>query len=788
MTQINASIPNLIGGVSQQPDLLLLPSHMRAQTNGFSAPATGLSKRPGTRHLGAVPISGDGFYQMLDYGSRGLFWLCIAPTGAVQAVNVNGSPVPIYDHLGNAANAQWVPYLAMGNPSRDLKAIKEGDTTFLLNTSVVAQKTAIGPQAPQTSALAWVKSGAYGRTYSIAVPGKGTAVWTTADGQAAWMSPLADTALIAKILYDQLVSFGVTCALNGSVIHILNAPSGITMEDGQGGSASAVIYRSVRSAAELPSQKVPHGFHVKVEGGDATGAGDYYLRFDSTTNIWREVADPTANTFKPDSSTMPIRLIPYGSGFMLSTLDFQAQLTGDSETNPGPSFYGKTINDIFFHQDRLGILSGEGFDFSESGTYYNFYRTTARDLLDSDPISGTVQSTAKLSILRHAVPFGERLFAFSETAQFEIKSDGPLTPKSVSAQRVTDFECSSAVRPVGLGSTLYFPVDRGPWTSMFNFYLDGIDNKAQAGDISGHVPKFIPKAVHQIAISPVNNLMVVLSRNDPQALYVYQFYINGSDRLQSAWHRWDFGAGVTIRGIGVIGTALYLLMERPTAPGQSTTYVESLEFTEDTGARLDRRIVVEPSAIHVSAPGVYPPTSTFTIPYAVDSASYNALVGREGGRLKPGTIKDVQATPGGTLMTIKGDLTGCTLEFGRGYRFAATLGCFFVREQAGAGSAGVTRGRTQVTRAWINYANAGVFDVEVRREGYPTVSYRCTTKNLGTLSATVGRDSTNGGRFAVPVMSRNTASQVTLINDSLNPSSFISIDWEGYHVARGQHV
>lgn len=787
MTQINASIPNLIGGVSQQPDLLLLPSHMRAQTNGFSTPATGLSKRPGSRHLGMPALSGTGFHQMLDFGSRGFFWLSVTG-GVVQMTTANGTPVPIYDANGASGPTQWAAYLNSPDNANHLKAIKEGDTTFLVNTYVTAQKIATPASSPQTSALAWVKSGAYGRNYSVVVPGKGAASYTTADGQAAWMAPLADTALIAMTLCNQLKALGVNVVQSGSVLHILDAPPGIVMEDGQGGSASAVIYRSVRSAAELPSQKVPHGFHVKVEGGDATGAGDYYLQFDSATNIWREVADPTTVTYTPDSRTMPHKLVPYASGFMLAPLVFDRQATGDTETNPGPSFYGKTINDVFFHQDRLGILSGEGFDFSETGSYYNFYRTTARDLIDSDPISGTVQSTDKLSILRHAVPFGERLFAFSETAQFEIKSDGPLTPKSVSTQRVTNFECSSAVRPVGLGSTLYFPVDRGNWTSMFNFYLDGIDSKAQAGDISGHVPKYIPQAVHQIAISPVNNLLMALSRNDPQALYVYQFYVNGSDRLQSAWHRWDFGEGVTLRAIGVTGTYLNLLLQRPDAGGQSPFTAERIDLTDDVSARLDRKATILAEGITVTAPGVYPPVSTFTAPFAVDGAAYNIVVTKAGTRMKAGTVKDVQATTGGTLMSVKGDLSGCTLEFGRAYRFAATLGPFFVREQAGSGSAGVTRGRTQVTRAWVNYADAGVFDVEVSRLGYPTVSYRCTTKNLGTLSATIGRDSTNGGRFAVPVMSRNTSSQVTLINDSPNPSSFISIDWEGYHVARGQHV
>ncbi|BEP42108.1 hypothetical protein [Variovorax sp. V15] len=785
MTQINASIPNLIGGVSQQPELLRLPSHMRAQLNGYSSPATGLAKRAGTVHAGIAQTSGEGYYEMLDYGSRGVFWLHISG-GVARVLDSTGNRMPVYDANGSTFTELWFPYLNAAPAS--IRAVKEGDTTFLINNTVTVQKSAIAPVDTSRPALVWIKAGNYGRTYKVNVPGYGEAAWTTADGQAAWMSPLADTSLIANILATQLRDKGVTVNLNGSVMHIPNAPSGITVEDGQGGSASAVIYRSVRSVAELPSSKVPNGFHVKLEGGDATAAGDYYLRFDSSENVWREVPDPTQTSFTLDANTMPVRLTPYASGFMIRSLPWSAQTVGDPETNPGPDFVGKQINDLFFYQDRMGILSGESFDFSETGDYFNFYRTTVTSLLDSDPVSGTVTSTSKLSILRHAVAFGQRLFMFSDTAQFELQSDSALTPKNASTQRVTDFECSSSVRPAGLGSTLYFPVDRGDWTSFYNFYLDGIDSKAQAGDVSGHVPEYIPKGVHKIAISPVNSLLVALSRSEPNALYTYQFYTNGAERLQSAWHRWEFGDSSNIRAIGVQGTTLHMLIERRTSTGGTSTNVERLDLTAARAYRVDRRVTIQPAAITATGPGVYPPVSTFQVPFQPDFSHYFAIIVKGSSKLKAGVIRDVSVNVGSQTFTVAGDLTGCTVEVGRQFTFMGTLGCFFVREAAGSGQAGVTRGRTQVTRAWVNYAEAGAFDVRVSRLGYPTVDYRCTTKNLGTLSATIGAANGNSGRFAVPVMSRNTASEVTLINDTPNPSAFISIDWEGYHVARGQHV
>lgn len=46
MALITHDIPNLIGGVSQQPDAIRLPNQCEAQVNAISSPVRGLHKRP----------------------------------------------------------------------------------------------------------------------------------------------------------------------------------------------------------------------------------------------------------------------------------------------------------------------------------------------------------------------------------------------------------------------------------------------------------------------------------------------------------------------------------------------------------------------------------------------------------------------------------------------------------------------------------------------------------------------------------------------------------------------
>ena len=51
MGLINHSIPNLINGVSQQPETLRLGSQGEVQENGLASVVRGLEKRPGTEAI-----------------------------------------------------------------------------------------------------------------------------------------------------------------------------------------------------------------------------------------------------------------------------------------------------------------------------------------------------------------------------------------------------------------------------------------------------------------------------------------------------------------------------------------------------------------------------------------------------------------------------------------------------------------------------------------------------------------------------------------------------------------
>lgn len=780
---INSSIPNLIGGVSQQPELIRLPSHLRAQVNGYSSPASGLSKRNPTIHLGTIPsFTGTGYHATLDYGTRGVIHLEIQPnTGVLRAVSDQGVPLNLYNDAGNPLGA--LPYLVHADPAKVMRVVKEADTTFLLNTDKVVG-TITEPAALSThQALVWVRAGNYGRTYSVVVPAIGhTASVTTPDGSTSSHINSTRTDSIAESLRVSLAGAGVSVVRNGSVLTLSGSNlTGLSVSDGDGGNSLLLVYKSIRSITELPSHGSTDGFAVKVEGGDATEAGDYFLRYNAEQRIYLEVRSPWTEHKGPDPATLPLVMIPYSDGYKVKQAAWGKRLVGDSGTSGDPEFLGAKINDLFFHQDRLGLISGENFDLSEQGSYYNFYRTTVRDLLDTDPISGAV-THPNVSTLRHAVPFNKRLLFFADSAQFEITSDGALTPKSVATRALTEFQCSARVRPLSMGASLYFPADRGDYGAFYNFFVAGIDSLEDAADISGHVPRYIPKGATHMAASPVNNICLAFTPVTPNKLYVYQFYQDGNERLQSAWHEWDLGAEAKVLNLAVIGSYASLVLDRG-----GVIFSEALDLSmAPSGLRMDQAFTVAPEGLTTSDDnGAL--WSRFTFPYTPSFGVFHAVVTTGTAAHPAGTVAQVEIEPGG-IGRLRGNFTGCTLRVGRQYRFAGTLGQFMVREDAGGASAGVSRGRTQVARAWVNYTGSGPFSVEVGGTGKDTRSYRSTGRLLGTFSAVVGEASFGDGRFPFPVLGQNTQTEVTLVNDTPFPSSFLSVDWEGYHVARGQHV
>ena len=112
-----------------------------------------------------------------------------------------------------------------------------------------------------------------------------------------------------------------------------------------------------------------------------------------SAGIWEETVDPTVSPGM-NATTLPHELYnsaantfvfrqPKTSG---GDLAWKGRVVGDATTNSDPSFVGKTIQQAFYHNNRLGFLTQDNVSMSKSDDFFNFYFTSALTSTDADPI------------------------------------------------------------------------------------------------------------------------------------------------------------------------------------------------------------------------------------------------------------------------------------------------------------------------------------------------------------------------------------------------------------------
>jgi hypothetical protein len=273
-------------------------------------------------------------------------------------------------------------------------------------------------------------------------------------------------------------------------------------------------------------------------------------------DVWTEV-DETKDT-AATVGYLPWKLgtLYYGPTDRNARGGWAPRSAGDDNTNPFPSFVGKRIRDIFFFKNRLGILTDSNIIFSEADEYFNFFRTTTQQLLDSAVIDVGLSHT-KVAILEHAVPFQEKLMLFSQGSQFVLRGADVLSPRTVAISPVTEYDLSDGIQPVALGNYIYFPFKRKDFEGVYEYFVDNNTETFNAEEITQQVPKYITSDVNRIVGSQSENTIVIGTSKDPKTLFIYKYFWSNKEKVQSAWMKFTFERDV--RGFDFIDSELHLI-------------------------------------------------------------------------------------------------------------------------------------------------------------------------------------------------------------------------------------
>jgi hypothetical protein len=374
---------------------------------------------------------------------------------------------------------------------------------------------------------------------------------------------------LQKISYDATkVNFAVT-----SVGHIVRfkwkgsvyvEDFTIRTHDPLGGRGIQAVYKEVSSISSLPLI-APNDFVVKVIGDADYDQDNYYVKFVTTdgsvmgNGTWQETVGSSVS-IGLKANTLPMKLVSTGlNTFTLEEVVYDPRNAGDGESNPAPSFVNKTINNMVFFKNRLGFLTDDSIVLSDAGNFFNFYRNTVSTLLDSAPIDVAIAST-RVAKLTAAVGFQENLLIFGDNAQFVMKGGDILTPKTVSVSPVTNFSFDNHDTPLVLGSYVYFPFTRGSYTGVREYTVNANTDTYDSAEITEHVPAYIPADIIRTAGTTAENIFVVVSRNEHNAIYIYKYFWENNSKVLSSWSKFIFKG--EIRGVDFLGSSLSIVLAR----------------------------------------------------------------------------------------------------------------------------------------------------------------------------------------------------------------------------------
>lgn len=561
----------------------------------------------------------------------------------------------------------------------------------------------------------------------------------------------------------------------GSVIKFKRADGAdfkITTTDGLGDTGLGVAYKKVNSITDLPARNF-NNFKVKIVGDADLNQDDYYVQFRTEDGGSFGAGSYTEITafnerYKLDNSTLPFRLISEDvNKFTLSDTPYNERIAGDDLSNPFPSFVGNRISNLFFYKNRLGFLSNENVILSEAGEFFNFFRTTTQSLLDSAPIDVAVAS-GRVTNFKAANGFQENLILFADNSQFVLKGGDLLTPSTVSITPVTNFSVSSAVDPISLGSYIYFPYTRGSFTGFMEYAVNSTTDNYDSTEITEHVPNYIPLNLSGISGTTTSDVLCVTTSDDPNSLFVYNYFWNGAQKLLSSWSKYTFKGNII--GIEFIQDTLYMVMVL-----NDETHLVELPFEAGTADDTSFVTHLDMRVSRTVAAG----TDSITLPYSVAPSDGLQVWTKDGAFLEStSNLNSVQLS-----QTVDEDTE---VWVGFPYTMKYTFSEQIFKAAAGQGKSPSNVAKLMLKNINLFYSDTAAFEVKVTPKFRDTVTTAFTPNIVG--ESTLGTLTLSEGAFRVPVFTKAKDTTITIESDSALPCAFQSAEFESFLHSRSNRI
>ena len=660
-------------------------------------------------------------------------------------------------------------------------------------------------------------------TYTITVTGADTFIYTdtvggTTSGNCTVVyqpSYSPSTVEIAGALRDSLATAlgaGFTIVASDYVVRITKVDGtdyALGSADTKTGTATVPIKGTIDTISDLPI-KAEHGFIVKITGSAASGADDYYVKFVANAGsgfghgVWQETVGPGIQ-YLFDAATMPHVLVRENDGtFTFKKFTWSGRVAGDAITAKEPSFIGSKIQNVNLFRNRLVLLADENVITSAADAYDRFWPESVQTVVDSDPIDLSAGSR-RINFLTSSLAFADVLLLFSRFGQFRLSGGNSvaaaLTPKTATITQITAFEMNDAVDPVIVGRTMYFPVPRGEYGGMREFFLpDASGPVPTSEEVTAAVPRLLPANLSNLVATAAEEAVYAVSKDQPRRIYLYKFLFQEDSKLQSAWSYWETNAGKSVLGVDLVDSDLYAVIQY--SDGVYLERIVTHPETVDTGTTvemlLDRKATEASCSVALTTPSGLDTQSTITLPYPINTSLSNmAVVGRffAGNTLAHGQSLQILSSTaaggagGNGTLTVRGDLTAAKFFVGELYDMLYEFSTQYLKEQPPGGGMAVIAGPKLQLRTWtMLFDKSSSFSIKITPRGRDTMTYPYTGFEVGDQEVALGELAIRTSKFRVPVMAQNIEAKIEVVSSSPLPCRLQSAEWEGFYHTRAARL
>jgi len=624
-----------------------------------------------------------------------------------------------------------------------------GDTTFLFTVNGLTQRGSLGVRTVNTGAADATAGGKNADTSNIASQLAGGTTAGTNNG------------------VGGAIPSGFTAEPFGSVIRIKRtdgAPFSISTSDGLADEGLSLAYKSVESLSDLPNRNF-NDFKIKILGDPDIDQDDYYVHFKTDDNSifgegeYIEIANEGIEK-GIDISTFPHRLVNDElNSFVVETCPLEDRVAGDIASNPQPNFVGNKISNLIIHRNRLGVLSNDQLSFSESDKFFNFFRVTVSSFLDSAPINVSIATKNVINII-DAIGFQDSLILFTRRGQYSVKGEPTLTAKTIAVSPLTSYETSELVSPISLGSYIYFGFDRKQKSGLREYTVNTNTNTFDASDITEAVPFYIGKNIKTISGSATEQMLAVVTEDDLDTIYVYSYFWSNNAKVLSAWSKFKIKGDIVSSFF--IDSSLYVIT---TIEGSTNILEINLEKQEGTADEpeilMDYRfsLTLQSGQTHID------------LPYSTPSNTKFEVYSKKGSLLK-----STSHTRHITLLDAPKEETEVYigLPFNMKYVFSRQL--FKAPSESNKTATNAISSRLKSGSIFFNKARTFKVTADVKLRDSVIATFDANAVGEAFVSKTDNKE----GVFRFFVLAPAEDTTITLENDTVFSSSFLSAEFESF--------